>query len=133
MYVAHQVCQRRLAVHLYAAALLFEVRARNRNLPFQALADLVRHIHLAPLKAGLTADASSYLWSSHRVYLGLAQAPWLATDPLLKYFRQAEGDAVRGYMKFMGQGAENVEAIASLVEPARVLGTPRSSPRPDKK
>ena len=112
----------------------FEQKCRGVKVDGQtALVDLVRHIHLAPLKAGLTADPSSYLWSSHRVYLGLAQAPWLATDPLLKYFRQAEGDAVRGYMKFMGQGAENVEAIASLVEPARVLGTPRSSPRPDKK
>ena len=37
----------------------------------------------------------------------------------------SEGDAVRGYMKFMGQGAENVEAIASQVEPAGVTAPPR--------
>ena len=36
-----------------------------------ALVDLVRHIHLAPLKAGLTGDLLDYAWSSHRAYLGL--------------------------------------------------------------
>ena len=112
----------------------FEQKCRGVKVDGQtALVDLVRHIHLAPLKAGLTADPSSYPWSSHRVYLGLAQAPWLATDPLLEYFKQVEGDAVAGYMKFMGQGAENVEAIASLVEPAGVRSTPRASNRPHKK
>ena len=104
----------------------FEQKCRGVKVDGQtALVDLVRHIHLAPLKAGLVADAADYAWSSHRVYLGLAQAPWLATDPLLKHFRQTEGDAVRGYMRFMGQGAENIEAIASLMEPSGVQTPPR--------
>jgi REP element-mobilizing transposase RayT len=104
----------------------FEQKCRGVKVDGQtALVDLVRHIHLAPLKAGLAADAADYPWSSHRVYLGLAQAPWLATEPLLRHFRETEGDAVRGYMKFMGQGAENVEAIASQVEPAGVTAPPR--------
>jgi hypothetical protein len=42
----------------------------------------------------------------------------------LRYFRQTEGDAVRGYMRFVGQGAENVETIASLLEPAGVRTRP---------
>ena len=104
----------------------FEQKCRGIKVDGQtALVDLVRHIHLAPLKAGLAADAADYPWSSHRVYLGLAQAPWVATEPLLEHFRQTEGDAVRGYMKFIGQGAESVEAIASLVEPAGVRTPPR--------
>jgi len=104
----------------------FEQKCRGVKVDGQtALVDLVRHIHLAPLKAGLAADAADYPWSSHRVYLGLVQAPWLATEPLLKHFRETEGDAVRGYMKFMGQGAENVEASASVVEPAGVPAPPR--------
>lgn len=104
----------------------FEQKCRGVKVDGQtALVDLVRHIHLAPLKAGLAADAADYPWSSHRVYLGLVQAPWLATEPLLKHFRETEGDAVRGYMKFMGHGAENVEAIASLAEPAGVRTPPR--------
>jgi putative transposase len=104
----------------------FEQKCRGVKVDGQtALVDLVRHIHLAPLKAGLATDAADYRWSSHRVYLGLAQAPWVATEPLLKHFRQTEGDAVRGYMKFIGQKAENVEAIASLAEPTGVRPPPR--------
>ncbi len=104
----------------------FEQKCRGVKVDGQtALVDLVRHIHLAPLKAGLAAGAADYPWSSHRVYIGLAQAPWLATDPLLKHFRQTEGDAVRGYLKFMGQSAENIEAVTSLVEPSGAQSPPR--------
>ncbi len=97
----------------------FEQKCRGVRVDGQtALIDLVRHIHLAPLKAGLASDPADYPWSSHRVYLGLVPAPWVTTEPLLRHFRQAEGDAVRGYMNFIGRGAEKVEAIASLAEPA---------------
>jgi hypothetical protein len=112
----------------------FEQKCRGVKVDGQtALIDLVRHIHLAPLKAGLTANPAEYPWSSHRVYLGLTEAPWLVTEPLLTHFKQTDGDAVAGYTKFMGQAAENVEAIASMVEPAGVRSTPRASPRPHKK
>lgn len=97
----------------------FEQKCRGVRVDGQtALIDLVRHIHLAPLKAGLVTEPADYPWSSHRVYLGLVRAPWVATEPLLRHFRQTAGDAVRGYMNFIGQGAEKVEAIASLTEPA---------------
>jgi len=112
----------------------FEQKCRGVKVDGQtALVDLVRHIHLAPLKAGLTADPAAYAWSSHRVYLGLAEAPWLTTSPLLEYFEQAEGDALRGYTKFMSQGAENIEAVAAQLEPTGVKSTPRDSTRADKK
>lgn len=74
-----------------------------------ALLDLVRHIHLAPLKAGLADDPASYPWSSHRVYLGMEAAPWLATDPLLQYFAQADGDARHGYLTYMMQGVDELD------------------------
>jgi putative transposase len=44
------------------------------------LLDLVRHIHLAPVKAGLAEDPASYRWSSDRAYLGLEEVPWLTTS-----------------------------------------------------
>jgi putative transposase len=112
----------------------FEQKCRGVKVGGQtALVDLVRHLHLAPLKAGLTSDPTAYPWSSHRVYLGLAEAPWLATTPLLKYFEQTDGDAVRGYTKFMSQGAENIEAVAAQLEPESVKVTPRPEPQPHKK
>lgn len=116
----------RLEREISIAGSHFEQKCRGVRVDGQTgLIDLVRHIHLAPLKAGLAAAAADYRWSSHRVYLGLAQAPWVATEPLLRHFRQTEGDAVRGYMKFIGRGAENVEAIASLIEPAGARTPPR--------
>jgi putative transposase len=87
----------------------FEQKCRGVKVDGQtALMDLVRHIHLAPLKAGLATDPAVYPWSSHRVYLGLAKARWLSTKPLLSQLEEPEGDAVLGYQKFMAQGAENI-------------------------
>ena len=112
----------------------FEQKCRGVKVDGQtALVDLVRHLHLAPLKAGLTADPSAYPWSSHRVYLGVAEAPWLATKPLLEHFERVEGDAMSGYMKFMSQGAENIEAVAAQLEPAGPRGPSRAGSRPHKK
>jgi putative transposase len=94
----------------------FEQKCRGVKVDGQtALMDLVRHIHLAPLKAGLVAEPSAYPWSSHRVYMGLLEAPWLATKPLLKHFAKTEGNALVGYTRFMEQGAENI-AQAGVLE-----------------
>jgi putative transposase len=76
-----------------------------------ALLDLVRHIHLAPLKAGLTDDLLQYPWSSHRVYLGFECAPWLTTESTLQYFAQTDGDARSGYSDFMVQGADQLDSV----------------------
>jgi putative transposase len=87
----------------------FEQKCRGVKMDGQtALTDLVRHIHLAPLKAGLASDPAVYPWSSHRVYLGLAEARWLSTRPLLRQFEKSAGGAVMGYRKFMAEGAENL-------------------------
>jgi putative transposase len=93
----------------------FEQKCRGVKVDGQtALVDLVRHIHLAPLKAGLVASPSAYPWSSHRVYMGLLKAPWLATKPLLKHFAETEGNALIGYTRFMEQGAENITQTGVL-------------------
>jgi putative transposase len=93
----------------------FEQKCRGVKVDGQtALMDLVRHIHLAPLKAGLAADPSAYPWSSHHVYMGLREAPWLATKPLLKHFAKIDGNALVGYTRFMEQGAENIAQAGIL-------------------
>lgn len=65
--------------------------------PFRVAADayllqLIRYIHLNPLRAGLVRDAADYRWSGHRAYLGYAGAPWLSTDLV---FRLLGGDLLR--------------------------------------
>lgn len=76
-----------------------------------ALVDLVRHIHLAPLKAGLVDDLLDYLWSSHHAYLGLQTCAWLTTRATLEDLAAGGGgDAQRGYREFMLQGVEQLDA-----------------------
>ena len=41
------------------------------------LLELVRYIHLNPVRGGLVRDPAHYEWSSHRDYLGLARRPWV--------------------------------------------------------
>jgi len=91
----------------------FEQKYRGVRVDGQtALVDLVRHIHLAPLKAGLTDDLTYYPWSSHRTYLGLQACPWLTTEATLHDLAQAYGgDRERGYREFMLQGVEQLDSL----------------------
>src|SRR5262245_6908563 len=91
----------------------FEQKYRGVRVDGQtALVDLVRHIHLAPLKAGVTDDLEYYPWSSHRAYLGLQPCPWLTTSATLRDLAQAYGgDAERGYREFMLQGVEQLDSL----------------------
>jgi hypothetical protein len=56
------------------------------------LLQLIRYIHLNPLRAGLVRDAADYPWSGHRAYLGHGGPPWLSTD---LGFRLLGGDLLR--------------------------------------
>jgi REP-associated tyrosine transposase len=72
-----------------------------------ALLDLVRHIHLAPLKAGLTDDLADYIWSSHRAYMGLTSAPWLDKVTVMSQFEHPSMDPRWAYIDFMLQGMDD--------------------------
>jgi REP element-mobilizing transposase RayT len=50
------------------------------------LQELVRYIHLNPVRAGIVADAVDFEWSGHRVYLGLAHKEWISTETVLSLF-----------------------------------------------
>ncbi len=75
------------------------------------LPDLVRHIHLAPLKAGLSDDLTEYPWSSHLVYIGLESAPWVTTEATLQHFADSGPDPRRGYIEFMKRGAKELDTL----------------------
>ena len=50
------------------------------------LAQLVAYLHLNPVRAGICENPIDYPWGSHRAYLGLEQASWLTTEPVLSQF-----------------------------------------------
>jgi REP element-mobilizing transposase RayT len=68
------------------------------------LNELVRYVHLNPVRAGIVDEPSDYAWSGHQTYLGLADVPWLTTDWLLSQFAKTRKAARRRYERFVAMG-----------------------------
>jgi putative transposase len=65
------------------------------------LLELLRYIHLNPVRAGLVADPSQYSWSSHHNYVGARNESWVTTDFVLQMFAETRERAVVAYRKFL--------------------------------
>ncbi len=88
------------------------------------LLELVRYIHLNPVRAGLVEEPLDYPWSGHRAYLGKEQVPWLSTDWVLSQFDDRLGIARRRYRAFVRGGTQEGyrEEFHSGGEDPRILG-----------
>ncbi len=65
---------------------------------------LVRYIHLNPLKAGLVRRLDQYVWSSHKGYLSKAKKwNWLYKDFVLQMLTAQISSQMRLYKEFMAQ------------------------------
>jgi REP element-mobilizing transposase RayT len=67
------------------------------------LLELVRYVHLNPVRAGLTDEPAGYPWSSYRAYLGEEELPWLTTDWVLRMFHPDRKRARRSFEAFVWQ------------------------------
>jgi REP element-mobilizing transposase RayT len=90
------------------------------------LKELIRYIHLNPVRAGMVTDPLDYPGSSHAAYAGKIRPPdWLSIDYGLRQFGITEPDARAAYQHFMGQttGEELLEKLrhGSRTE-GRILG-----------
>ena len=88
------------------------------------LADIVRHVHLAPLEMEITNDLDGYRWCSHRAYLGLETLDWLHQEPVREVLGAAPAGQVsvitgelaqQQYRQFMSSNGHEVgdEATAA--------------------
>lgn len=71
------------------------------------LLELVRYIHLNPLRAGAVPDLAAlarYPWSGHSALLGHVDRPWQATADVLGLFGAARRTARRQYLAFVAAG-----------------------------
>ncbi|MGB9699873.1 MAG: transposase [Thermodesulfobacteriota bacterium] len=71
------------------------------------LLELVRYIHLNPLRAGLvkTVEAlDQYPWSGHGVLIGEFKNDWQEVDYVLKLFTLGKRRAIQVYRKFVEEG-----------------------------
>jgi putative transposase len=90
------------------------------------LKELIRYIHLNPVRAGMVTDPLDYPRSSHAAYAGRIRPPgWLTIDRGLGQFGTTEPDARAVYLHFMGQttGEELLDKLrhGSCTE-GRILG-----------
>jgi putative transposase len=71
------------------------------------LLELVRYIHLNPLRAGLVKDTKSlatYWRCGHSALMGKCQYEWQDTDYVLGLFGKTVGSARRAYSAFVNKG-----------------------------
>ena len=67
------------------------------------LLQLVRYIHLNPLRANMVANLVDYLWSSHLTYLGKSKISWLTTQSVFELLTPNQNQSVVAYQQFMSQ------------------------------
>jgi len=91
------------------------------------LLELVRYIHLNPVRARLVADPADYPWSGHRSYLGKSSLAWLTTESVLGQLGNTLGVARRRYARLVseGIGQGRTTQFYSGVQDARVIGDDR--------
>jgi len=96
---------------------LFERRYHASVVDVDAyLLELLRYIHLNPVRAQLVARPSEYRWSSHGGYAGSAvTVPWLTTSFALRLFSDEAGSAREAYRHFI-ESAPAIEESKSVAE-----------------
>ena len=82
-------------------------QGRYRSLLVEAdsyLLELVRYIHLNPVRSRLVEAPEDWRWSGHRAYLGGEETPWMDCGFVLRMFDgQDPGSARRRYRSFVHQ------------------------------
>jgi hypothetical protein len=68
------------------------------------LLELIRYIHLNPVRAGIVARAEDYRWSSQRAYVGREKLSWLSTDWVLSQFSKRKSIAHKRFRDFIYEG-----------------------------
>ena len=73
------------------------------------LKELVRYIHLNPLRAKIVKDLKAlkkYQWGGHSALMGQVEAGFQDTAYVLRLFGQSTGQARRGYGSFVSKGVK---------------------------
>ena len=71
------------------------------------LLELVRYLHLNPVRMRNPIRVEKYRWSSHREYLGKSGAVAVETSTVLGQFGKSLSQARQGYIQFIAEGRED--------------------------
>jgi len=88
------------------------------------LSELVRYIHLNPVRAGIVEQPERYKYSGHRAYLGLERPGIVDLDPVLRHFGVKKRVARERYEQFVVAGMKlGHQAELYPTDDGRILGT----------
>jgi len=88
------------------------------------LVELVRYIHLNPVRAKMVAKPEAYEYSGHRAYLGLAPALIMNVDPVLRHFGVSKNQSRQRYRQFVSAGMKDGHQDEFyLADEGRILGS----------
>ena len=90
----------------------------------QYLAELVRYIHLNPVRAKMIARPEDFEYSGHRAYLGLDRSGLVDVEPVLRHFGANRKRAVEVYVQFVNAAlGERSQAEYYRATEGRLLGS----------
>jgi hypothetical protein len=96
---------------------LFQGRFESKMLGEDQLIDVLRNIHLWPVRKGLVRRPENYPWSTHAAYLDF-ESPWsnfLMYSPILQTFSDSQLVARRGFARYVESAAlEPEEALETV-------------------
>jgi len=93
------------------------------------LSELVRYIHLNPVRAGIVTRPEDYKYSSHRAYLGLEAAGIVDVDPVLRHFGASQEVARDRYRKFVAAAGGFAQKVGIELRENFQRWIPSPSPR----
>lgn len=89
------------------------------------LLELIRYIHLNPIRAAVVKSLATYPWTSYSYYLKDRRDDLIDTDFVLSQFGQDRRTARRYYQQFIRVGLmQRHEAFLDEIVDQRILGTP---------
>lgn len=68
------------------------------------LMELIRYLHLNPVRAGMVSDPRGYRWSSHEAYVRGNSTGGIAVEEGLKLWGAQRGQAIKAYQEFVRDG-----------------------------
>jgi REP element-mobilizing transposase RayT len=88
------------------------------------LLELLRYIHLNPVRAHMVSNAADYPWSGHHAYLGTRSEPWVTTDFALAMLHPHRDQATEAYARFVNQGCGQLSPFRECnPNDPRILGS----------
>ncbi len=116
---------RELQARFHTTGHLFERRYHAVLIDADAyLLELVRYIHLNPVRAKMVSLPDDHPWSSHHAYVGLRNEPWVTTELTLSLFHPEMQPAQLAYRRFVNDQSMSTDSPLQNINQndKRILG-----------